>query len=53
MAFQDYGVGNLPLTENELTSDQLDIFAAPIKNNAILSSKFTEIRLLTVLERYE
>ena len=53
MAFQDYGVGNLPLTENELPSDQLDIFTAPIKNNAIISSKFTEIRLLTVLERYE
>ena len=45
MAFQDYGVGNLPLTENELPSDQLDIFTPPIKNNAIISSKFSEIRI--------
>ena len=52
MSFQDYGVGNFPLSENETGCEQLDIFTPPMRSNAIISSKFTEIRLLTVLERY-
>ena len=52
MVFQDYGVGILPLTENELPGDHLDILTAPVRNNALISSKFKEIRLLTVFEMY-
>ena len=52
MSFQDYGVGNFPLSENEMAIEQLDIFTPPMSSTAIISSKFTEIRLLPVLERY-
>ena len=31
MAFQDYGVGNLPLNENEGNSNLLDVFTLPVK----------------------
>ena len=53
MSFKDYGVGNFPLSENETGCELLDIFKPPMRSNAIISSKFTEIRLLTVLERYK
>ena len=52
MSFQDYGVGNFPLSENEMAIEQLDIFTPPMSSTAMISSKFTEIRLLPVLERY-
>ena len=51
MTFQDYGIGNFPLNENETGNNLLDVFSPPVKDDAILSSKFTEVRLLTVLDR--